>query len=121
MFMGPSLHWAGHRGNLISMKYLKRQTSQAGFRGTKVNALLTDLQIHSSSRDVYQTFVDRDAESTSEESKHWEESRPAAGTGLSNNFKKAEGLGHGDGERQRELSLLDLQIQYQAVYNSNPT
>lgn len=38
-----------------------------------------------------QTSVDRDAESTSEESKHWEESRPAAGTGLSNNFQKAEG------------------------------
>lgn len=36
-------------------------------------------------------------------------------------FGRQKGLGHGDGERQRELSLLDLQIQYQAVYNSNPT
>lgn len=36
-------------------------------------------------------------------------------------LRRQKGLGHGDSEHQRELSLLDLQIHYQAVYNSNPT
>lgn len=74
----------------------------------KGSAILPYLQKYSSSRNVSQTFVDRDAEHANEDSKHWRNSDSQLASIAT--LRRQKELDHGDGEHQRKSSLLDLQL-----------